>query len=366
MSTNNFLKGMSAQNKQKLDQLNKAKIGRKPPKPPKQNKMVGVATAYSQKMQSGKAQIIRTSPDSVRIRHRELVLSVYGSTGFSVLSTLPINPGIPAVFPWLSVQAQGWEKYRFNSLRVHSVTRASTSTPGSLLLVPDYNAADSKPNTEQIASSYYDTAEDVPWKDIVLDLDKKRLNSERFIRAGNLAPNLDIKTYDAAQVFICTTDGTSANWSKLWLEYDVELISPQLPSSGVAGSGSLIAQSAISITNMFGTNPVASGSYGMSFANGASGIGTLSFTGLTIGTEYSLIVHQVGTVLGTQAFSSLVGATQVNQYSSESNSAFTDALSLITFTATSNNASMLYSSFATTITASDALLASMPVSLIAF
>lgn len=200
---------------------------------------LGVAAAYSSSQRSEPPKIT-ASRDECRIVHRELVASIVGSAGFAVPFALPVNPGISAVFNWLSVMAIGWEKYKFNRLSFKYYTRTGSGTPGSMMLAPDYDAADSAPNSEVIASAYEGVAEDAPWKDISCDM--KKLGGVRYIRSGPLGPNLDIKTYDVAQLFACTVDGTAIPWGKLWVEYDVTFSVPQLPPSGGALLSSMIAQ----------------------------------------------------------------------------------------------------------------------------
>jgi hypothetical protein len=145
-------------------------------------------------------------------------------------------------FPWLSIQSQAWERYRFNSLKFEYFTRTGSGTPGSVMLVPDYDPADSAPISEQVASSYEDVVEDAPWKDMCCSLKPSSLHAlgpSKFIRSGTLLANLDIKTYDSGNLFVCTVDGTAVNWGKLWVEYDVTLMTPQLHP---AGSSLLSAQ----------------------------------------------------------------------------------------------------------------------------
>jgi len=185
--------------------------------------------AYATTLRSGKPLFLRASYDRSRIRHRELLSAVAGTTTFTA-NAFSVNPGIAATFPWLSTQAVGWEKYRFTRLAFCYYTRAPTSTQGSILLAPDYDAADAAPATETIAASYNGAVEDAVWKDTCCELDPK-LFRELFIRTTTLAANLDIKTYDTATFFMCTTDATAASpIGKLWVEYDVELINPQLPA----------------------------------------------------------------------------------------------------------------------------------------
>jgi len=103
------------------------------------------------------------------------------------------------------------------------------------MLVPDYDAQDTAPISEQIASSYEDVSEDVPWKDIMVDLRKSSMfpmGPKKFVRSGPVPSGGDPKTFDAGTLFVCTTDGTAVNWSKLWVEYDVTLHTPQLNPGG--------------------------------------------------------------------------------------------------------------------------------------
>jgi len=198
------------------------------------NRPTSVASAYSTGQETT-APIIRATRDSSRIIHRELVASIVGSANFAVPFEFAMNPGISASFPWLATQAQAWETYRFNKLEFKYFTRTGSTTPGSILLVPDYDAADAAPVSEQVASSYEDVTEDVPWKDQCCTLRPSSLHSigpKKFVRTGPLAANLDIKTYDAGNLFVATTDGTAVSWGKLWVEYDVTLYTPQLPPTG--------------------------------------------------------------------------------------------------------------------------------------
>lgn len=227
----------------------------------KQENILGeVAAAYASGQRSSAPRITATR-DQSRIVHRELVSSVVGSNLFTVLATYALNPGISALFNWLSTQAVGWEKYRFNRLCFKYFTRTGSGTPGSVMLAPDYDPADEPPASEVIASAFQSVAEDAPWKNITCELDVKRFGGEKFIRTGPLAPNLDIKTYDSGQMFLCTVDGTDIPWGKLWVEYDVTLLAPALPASGGALLSSWVGStSSANIDFPFANMFVASGS----------------------------------------------------------------------------------------------------------
>jgi hypothetical protein len=93
---------------------------------------------------------------------------------------------------------------------------------GTIMLIPDYDAADAAPQTEVIACSYRGTMAMVPWTECFeMRLDPGMMNlgtSHKFIRTSGLAANLDIKTYDSANVYLAATDGSAVNWGKLWVE----------------------------------------------------------------------------------------------------------------------------------------------------
>jgi hypothetical protein len=216
------------------------------------------AAAYSTG-QSSYAPRITASRDQSRIVHRELIASITGSVAYVNGLTFPLNPGLSQSFPWLSTQAQAWEQYHFNSLKFCYYTRTGSATPGSVLLIPDYDAADAAPVSEVIASSYEDVREDVPWKDIECPLRVAAMHPDgpkKYIRSGLLTPNLDIKTYDVGNLFVGTTDGTAVPWGKLWVEYDIVLHTPQLNPGGIVGSGFQLTVGATPTTaNILGAAP---------------------------------------------------------------------------------------------------------------
>lgn len=226
------------------------------PRSANRGKQASVAAAYATPA-VGRAPTIRATRDTCNIKHRELISSITGSVGFTVSSFLAVNPGIPATFPWLSIMAQGWEEYRFRSIRFVYKTRTGSTTPGSLIMAPDYDSADAAPATEQIMSTYSQCIEDAPWKDITCVLktsNSNPLGKHHYIRQAALAANLDIKTYDIANFIVATTDGTAIPWGKLWVEYDVDFFIPQLPASGavVIDGGKITGGAAFTNANPLG------------------------------------------------------------------------------------------------------------------
>jgi hypothetical protein len=242
---------------------------------------------------------------SCRVRHRELVTNISGSVAFAVALRLALNPGLAATFPWLSSIAASWEKYKFHKLAFKYLTRTGSTTPGSVILAPDYDASDGPPASEQIVSAFSDLVEDVPWREsMTCALKAQSMNSSvpvHFVRSEPVAANNDIKVYDVGQFFVCTVDGTAVPWGKLWVEYDVEFFIPQLPSGGLKPSGGqIVGNTALSGANPLGTGPLLDAQ--------SSGIGvdfTSTVTFLNVG-DYVMAVNASGTTI--TAFGITIGS----------------------------------------------------------
>jgi hypothetical protein len=322
-------------------QKKQIKATRQPPAPTA-SPMVAVSAAYSRGHSTTAPRFLRTTRDSMTIWHTELVHMVTGTVAFTA-TTLPIQVGLGSTFRWLSTQTTGWEKYRFKSLRAIYETRTGSSTPGSVILSPDYDAADPAPTTEIDASSYYGTKDDAPWKEIVMDFNMSRNvnTTPLFIRSGPLAANLDIKTYDFANLHICTVDGTAVSWGKVFLEYEVELINPhvstELPNSGGSaqqGGGGVLP------SLPFGNIPVVTPG---AFIESIDGAGLITIKNLVPGQEYQVTMSCTGTTLTTLTITGMAGLTLRSAVLSDLvNAGGTLIADHLTFIASANTASWTY------------------------
>jgi len=197
----------------------------------------------------------------IRVLHREYLADLNSSVAYNVLQ-YQINPGLATTFPWLSSVARNYQSYKFRKLFFEYKPRSSTAQAGSVLSVVDYDAAEAAPINKTDFMAYHDAVSSATWQENCFNADKADLDKfgiQRYIRQGNLAPNLDIKTYDVGNFNIATQGVTGApDIGELYVTYDVELMTPQLtqspPLSAAVASGGSVSSAAI-----FGSLPVISG-----------------------------------------------------------------------------------------------------------
>jgi len=312
--------------------------------------------AYSISMQPREPRI-RADSRSCTIAHRELVCSVTGSTNFTVSNSFALNPGIATTFPWLSTQALGWEQYRFKRLKFCYYTRCATSVPGSVILAPDYDAADSAPSSEQQALTYRDSKEEVPWvQTFECTLDPRALlepAGRKYVRYGNLAANLDIKTYDGGNLHLCTIDGTAVAWGKLWVDYEVEFSVPQTIIGGVGSTASVkIATTSASRASPFSGTQTITGGLNVTASAATLTINQVGQFLMEVDTVGTVITYTPPTITGTAAVATLLSAQGNNATSTAGVNLFT-----VNVTVPGQTVIFDFTASATTITASNVRLA---------
>lgn len=304
------------------------KNAKKKPQPKKPIKAVGYRSAPAAQSRTLVTKIpnVVRKPTSVRMVHREYFATVgtTGGLGAFETTTYMLQPGNASVFPWLSTQAAAWERYKFHRLSVEYVPRCATSQPGSLILSPDYDAADDAPVSEPAACSYADAVSCVPWSPAVLRCNPQSMlggMTTKFVRVGVLKNNLDIKTYDSASLFVCAdVASAAATWGKLWVDYDVEFFTPHtipIPWTSTLATSLATGTPAATPFQVASTLGAVIGTSGPISVKTPAGGGTPTATvlvdGLTIGGKY-LIQVVISALAGTTLISStmLTGLTGLN------------------------------------------------------
>lgn len=259
-----------------------------------------------------------TSPNGTStISHTEYfgeLKSDPSTVGAFFVTSRPINPGSSVMFPWLSTIAPSYESYRFKSLSFLYEPSVATSMAGVIQLAVDYDVKDAAPSSKLELMSNAHAVRSSPYTFAKYTLDQKdagTLGTRRYVRTGAVPSGTDPKTYDVGS-FLAATSGfaaTDTTSGELYVSYVVELITPQLDSSGRAASVSAKVAGTVGVdkTHIFGTTAATiTGDLPVSAITN-----TITFS---VSGEYLLNFYTTGTVLGGANFTPTLslGATSTN------------------------------------------------------
>lgn len=263
---------------------------------------VNVPIAMSIRTQGGQPKIT-TGKTSVIVSHTEYIQDL-ATTGFDLrIIKLPINPGLPASFPWLNLLAAGYESYKIRRFRARYLPSAPTTLAGYVIMAFDFDPSDNSP-TDKVSIMQYDGAVRSPiWSPISMDMKTSNLKfKDRYIRYGNLPTSQDIKLFDAANLFVGVHTPTGANVvGEIHYDYEIELLTPQFDLTSYAFS-----TSAKMTTNQNYFTTVSTGLLGLPNTNPPliTTTGGLNITldaagGINLGTVGQFIITAIYNISGT-------------------------------------------------------------------
>jgi hypothetical protein len=212
------------------------------------NIVAGAGVAYSTQIRNSKPTFSQTR-DGLRVHHREYIGDVGTNTsGFAIVTTLQLNPGLSGVFPWLSQLAQNFECYEFHKLRFVYQASCPTSQAGTLYMALDYDSGDAAPANKAGMMSNMSAVSSSIWASngIEYDCAMRQYMSNRFTRNASLAANQDIKTYDAGNLYFAIEGAATTSPGNIFVEYDISLRIPQIPSNIEAADSLKITYAATS------------------------------------------------------------------------------------------------------------------------
>lgn len=187
---------------------------------------------------------------------RDYVGELVSATGFNVQS-FRTNPGLPALFPWLSRIAEAYEQYRFKRLRFVVQTLAPTSSAGEVAMYMDYDSEDPVPESMRdfLTNSFAKTGP-VWERQLVYDAAAVPMNASnlRYVRVGTPANSdylwRDVGIMHVAFDNIDVTPGDT--FARLFVDYDIELMVPHTDALELAQSHSYVAKTeSASKSNVF-------------------------------------------------------------------------------------------------------------------
>lgn len=168
--------------------------------------------------------------------HREYIQDVTAADANFRNTTFSINPGLATTFPWLSAIAGRFESYLFRRLHFIYEPICPTTTPGAVMMAVDYDAVDTAPTSKVLLMSYRGAVRSAPWNITRFDAtrgDLRKFGVQRFVRTSSNPANTDLKTYDVGNLQLATqnTPSTPTTLGELYVEYEVEFFTPQIPTT---------------------------------------------------------------------------------------------------------------------------------------
>jgi len=171
----------------------------------------------------------RKAPPNI-VTHKECVAQIMGTSAFTV-NTLAINPGLSSTFPWLSIEANGYNYYRFRSFQIRYVTRDNTMDRGTVCIAWDPNPDHAPPANMLVAENYETKLAISPWmsepRDTIIVVPAEDLNRLKRFLVRNALVATDFETYDTGEIFICTSGNTNTGLiGELFLDFTLEFHAP--------------------------------------------------------------------------------------------------------------------------------------------
>lgn len=165
--------------------------------------------------------------------------------------TIQINPGLDT-FPWLSQQAQGYDKYRIKSFTVTYVPKnAVTTTPGTIYGAYDYDCDDVAPPDVKTIMSYQSAKSGCLYEKLFFNYNPKCANEGMtWRRVRNHPTSHERFLYDPANFHLLVDSPLyRPDAGQLIFSYVVEFSCPGLPSSIIPSFPSNVSILAGSINN---------------------------------------------------------------------------------------------------------------------
>nr|WPR18117.1 MAG: capsid protein [Chemarfal virus 144] len=267
-----------------------------------------------------------------RIRHREFLTDITGSTSFTLIQFF-LNPGLAASFPWLSNIAYNYEQYRFHGLifefRTTSATAVSSTNTalGTVVMATDYDDLDAVFVNKQQMEAYEFSVSTTPIHNAIHPIEcspRETPLPKLWVRSGSYSSysTVDPRLYDLGRFQLATVGmQAAATVGELWVSYDVEFFKPKLPTPYNANVSSFHAYGALSTSNACFSNPTTSSTSTLSvtFSGGTS----TYYTGITFGETGRYLVTAIakaGTSISNWGdFSASTYASLVTAWSTSGN-----------------------------------------------
>jgi hypothetical protein len=205
-----------------------------------QNSLLGIIDKSSGFNTNATASFSGPHGAAVRLRHREYIQDVVSTTAFTNTSYF-INPGNPAVFPWLSQMARMYEKFKlhgccFEYVPLSGTAQASTLGVGSVSGATDYDTYDVAFPNKRVMQQQQFSKSLTPYEHAIFPVEcayaENQFNVFTIAPGATTTASLtslgDFQKFGPG-IFQLATAGQPANSvviGELWITYDIEMLWP--------------------------------------------------------------------------------------------------------------------------------------------
>jgi hypothetical protein len=158
------------------------------------------------------------------VTHTEYIADIKGSVDFSV-TKLRVNAADPVTFPWVSLIAPNFEKYKFLDLKFELKPQAPSIKPGVIMMAFDYDPTDAAPISKADMLQYDGAARVNSWSGQSMSM---KVQPAKFTSPIAPSTDADLRLTDACNLFVATNGQDNEDAiSELWATYTLELTTPQ-------------------------------------------------------------------------------------------------------------------------------------------
>lgn len=217
---------------------NKNKVSKQRKTRPPTSRRTEAPVASSSAFHQTNPKMDFSSDGVVRIRHKEFfsvinsefTAATSGATGNTVWAWT-IQPGYQSIFPWLSVIATRFEKYRCKKLTFSYRHRVPSLTPGSIVICVDQDPLDPLPlETEEgriTLLTHQGAVTKSTWEDMDMSC-PHFLAGERFTRSDDDPLSVDPRFADLGVLFVGLYGVENAKvFGDLIVSYEFDFFLPQ-------------------------------------------------------------------------------------------------------------------------------------------
>jgi len=179
----------------------------------------------------------KSKEGAVIVRNKEYLADVVSATSFTVNTTIDINPGLSAAFPWLSRVADAFEEYEILGMMIYyNTTSGNTTTSqalGEVVMSTEYNSYAPDPTNKQQQLAQIFAVSTVPSQNCIhaIECSPRQNQLARFYtRAGAPPAGLSLVSTDLGKVTVSVSGCAAAGVTlgEIYVDYEVAFYKPKL------------------------------------------------------------------------------------------------------------------------------------------